>query len=167
MSATPSSERSRNFEVDTSHDRGKMVFWAKCQRAGYFTGNIFHEAQYFLKIRIVVWKFWNIQTIPMKIRNDFRHDHVLWNHCANTQTSKELMLTTVTVVGLFLNTCLFVEGFTVHLFRVANDFFTYDRSVINLIVSHLQMNIHEYKRLAYSSREAQSPSQSVPIKQSS
>jgi hypothetical protein len=35
---------------------------------------------------------------------------------ANIQASKALLLTAVTVVGLFLNTGLFAEEFTVHFF---------------------------------------------------
>ena len=90
-----------------------------------------------------------------KIRTDFRQDHVpIFKH----QIS--LLLTTVAVIGLFLNTDLFAEGSTVNFFG-------------SLIILHLSSIGHqpyrvafEYKRHVYSSRKSQSPSQSLPIKQS-
>ena len=90
-----------------------------------------------------------------KIRTDFRQDRVpIFKH----QIS--LLLTTVAVIGLFLNTDLFAEGSTVNFFG-------------SLIILHLSSIGHqpyrvafEYKRHVYSSRKSQSPSQSLPIKQS-
>ena len=115
---------------------------------------MFHNAQYLLKIRFGVRKFWSVHTIRMKNKN------IQTGSCADIQTSISLLLTTVAVIGLFLNTDLFAEGSTVNFFG-------------SLIILHLSSIGHqpyrvafEYKRHVYSSRKSQSPSQSLPIKQS-